>query len=410
MENKKTVLYDDHVALGAKMVDFAGYMMPIQYPAGIITEHLSTRKHAGLFDVSHMGRFEFTGKDTLAFLQHTLTNNAAALEFGTSQYTIISDDNGFAIDDAYLYRFYEDRYLLVVNAASKEKDWKHLQSHIDRFSDVQMSDITDELAMISLQGPASKQILNNLITEGSLPEPMRNRLSIVQIKDCEILLGRTGYTGEPICFELFIKPKDTGKIWKMLIENNAHPVGLGARDTLRLEAALPLYGREFGLDPQGKQIPIFACPLARFAVSFSELKGDFIGKEALNAQFVELKKIRNGNFSSFNVLPRKIIPIALMDKGIARAGDKIFIGDKYIGHITSGTMVPYWETEGSGLHMELSNNHSTRAIGLALIDSDIHEGRKVQIEVRGKRIDAVVVSKHLNGKIPPYAYPVIYRK
>ena len=168
----KTVLYDCHLSLGAKMVGFGGWDMPIQYKSGIVQEHLATRGHAGLFDVSHMGRFIIRGKNALPFLQHLLSNNAVGLEEGESQYTLIPNENGGAIDDAYLYHFFENEYLLVVNASNRLKDWEHLQAHRSSFGDVELQDRTQELAMLSLQGPKTKDILLNILDSGTLsPNP-----------------------------------------------------------------------------------------------------------------------------------------------------------------------------------------------------------------------------------------------
>ena len=162
----KTVFYEKHVSLGAKMVEFGGWDMPVQYETGIVQEHLNTRKQAGLFDVSHMGRFIVGGPDALDFLQHVLTNNAAALEIEESQYTMIQDKSGGAIDDAYLYRFMEDEYLLVVNASNREKDWQHLAGFKEKFDRVQLEDRTRQLCMLSLQGPKSKEILSGVHDAG----------------------------------------------------------------------------------------------------------------------------------------------------------------------------------------------------------------------------------------------------
>ena len=159
----KTVFYEKHVSLGAKMVEFGGWDMPIQYETGIVQEHLNTRKQAGLFDVSHMGRFIVGGPDALDYLQHVLSNNAAALEIEESQYTMIQDSSGGAIDDAYLYRFMAEEYLLVVNASNREKDWQHLTGFKERFSRVRIEDRTRELCMLSLQGPRSKEILGGIM-------------------------------------------------------------------------------------------------------------------------------------------------------------------------------------------------------------------------------------------------------
>jgi aminomethyltransferase len=406
----RTMFYDKHVSLGAKMVEFGGWDMPVQYETGIVAEHLSTRKQAGLFDVSHMGRFIVGGPAALDFLQHVLTNNAAALEIEESQYTMIQDKNGGAIDDAYLYRFLEEEYLLVVNASNREKDWQHLLGFKEKFGRIQIEDRTRELCMLSLQGPKSKEILSGIMDAGHLPEPLRNSLSTVQISGSRVLVARTGYTGEPICFELFADRQNVLMIWDLLVQKGAVPVGLGARDTLRLEAGLPLYGHELGLDPAGSSIPIFACNLARFAVSFSPLKGEFFGKRALSRQFEAFKKIVDRDYDLITDLPRLIQPIELQDKGIARAGAPVSMGGKPVGFVTSGTMVPYWQSEGRGLATAQSDDRQMRAIGLALVDSNLVEGDEIEIEIRGKNIRAVVVPYLLRSEAPPYCWPIRYEQ
>jgi glycine cleavage system T protein len=405
----RTVFFDKHEKLGAKIVEFGGWEMPIQYSGGIVQEHLATRKGAGLFDVSHMGRFIFRGKGALAFLQHALTNNAAALLPGEAQYTIIPNAEGGAVDDSYLYRFFEDEFLLVVNASNRIKDWDHFQSILPEFPDVELIDRTMDLAMLSLQGPLSKDILLELIDSGSLPEPMRNCLSQVTIGGADILIARTGYTGEPVCFELFIKRDDALMIWDLLIEKGATPIALGARDTLRLEAGLPLYGHEFGIDQTGREIPIFAAGLANVAVSFSPLKGDFIGKAELKKQWEARKLIRKeGDFSRLEDLPRMIMPVAIAGRGIARAGDKVFIGEKEVGYMTSGTMVPKWKWVGEGLESRLIDEKEMRAIGLALLENNLRKGDRIEVELRGKRTEGVIVPYHMRGEAPPYARPIQY--
>ncbi len=328
----KTPLYSIHINLGAKMIDFGGWSMPLYYREGITAEHLATRKRAGLFDIAHMGRFRVYGKDSLAFLQHALTGNAASLEVGESQYTIISDGDGIALDDAYLYRFYHDQYLLVVNASNRNKDKKHLLDVSGRFKDIKIDDITDSMSMLSLQGPGSRELLLSLISSGSLPEPLRNKLSIMNIGDIKILAARTGYTGEPIGFELFTDSKSVTGLWTLLLDRGASPVGLGARDTLRLEAGLPLYGHELGMDSRGNKIPVFASLQSRLAVSFSSLKGDFIGRDAVNTQFEALKKILDKDFTQINGLPEMIMQLELLEKGIARPDDKVYFGDRQAGY------------------------------------------------------------------------------
>jgi aminomethyltransferase len=345
----KTALNAHHVKLGANMVEFAGWEMPLHYETGIVQEHLATRKDAGLFDISHMGRFIIRGRDALAFLQFVLTNNAAALEEEESLYTMIPNEKGGVIDDAYLYRFVPDEYLLVVNASNREKDLAHLEAMRKKFDEVELIDRTKELAMLSLQGPNAKALMLDLISEGHLPEPMRNYLSTAQINGSQVLIARTGYTGEPICFELFIKREDVGMIWDTLLGKGVRPIGLGARDTLRLEAVLPLYGHELGLDPEGQDIPAYANMLARFSVSLSPLKGEFIGRPALTKQYEAYKRIVDRDYTLITDLPRIIQPIALIDKGVARAEANVFRSDRHVGYVTSGTMVPLWQSEGVGL-------------------------------------------------------------
>ncbi len=404
MENlNKTVLHDRHVELGAQMVGFGGWDMPIQYSQGILQEHLATRRHAGLFDVSHMGRFRFRGTNALAYLQHVLSNNAAGLEECESQYTLIPNPNGGAIDDAYLYRFYADEYLLVVNAANSSKDWDHFQAQLADFNDVTLEDITNDFSMLSLQGPDSKDILLKLLDSAELPDPMRNCLGFGSIQGKQVMIARTGYTGEPLCFELFMASADTRAVWDGLLEHGAHPIGLGARDTLRLEASLPLYGHELGLDPEDQEIPVYASPLSRFAVSLSPLKKQFIGREALQKQFDALKRIIGQDFSRINDLPRRIMPVALKKKGVARAGFKVFQDDRHVGYITSGTMVPRWEIEGQGIFSKLTQNHELRGICLALVDSSLMEGDEIQVQIRNKQTSAVIVPFHMRSEAPPYA-------
>jgi aminomethyltransferase len=343
----RTIFFEKHQDLSANLVEFGGWEMPIQYPAGIIKEHMACRQNAGIFDVSHMGRLYFKGRDTLSFLQHVLTNNAAALNLLESQYTLIQNEAGGAIDDAYLYRFKADVYLLVVNASNREKDLAHFRDHLKNFPSVTMTDRTFETAMISLQGPGSKFIIQDVITGGSLPEPARNNLSNVYIKETKVDLARTGYTGEPLGFELFVENSQALEIWDLLIENGAKPIGLGARDTLRLEAGLPLYGHELGMDHEGYEIPLFASKLSKFAVSFSDLKGEFIGKQALLAQHQAFKAIVNRQFDKITALPRMVMSVAITGKGIAREGYRVFKNDCHVGYITSGTMVPFQEASGS---------------------------------------------------------------
>jgi aminomethyltransferase len=409
---KRTALYDQHRALGAKLVDFTGWEMPLQYTAGIIEEHLATRKEAGLFDVSHMGRFLFSGKGALPFLQHLLTNNAEALDGqeAGAQYTLIPNETGGAVDDAYLYRFEEDDYLLVVNASNLQEDWDHLHSFLNRFEALTMQDHTHDIAMLALQGPGSRQILDRVVQAGRLPEPVRNAVSRVRIAGEGVRIARTGYTGEPICFELFVRAEAAPPLWNLLLEKGAAPVGLGARDTLRLEAALPLYGHELGRDQEGEEIPILACPLTRFAVSFSPLKGAFLGREALTRQFGALSGILSRDYAHLAELPRMIKPLAVTGRGIARPGAKIYRGEALVGYVTSGTMVPYWVFKEQGLFSHQSHERGLRSICLGYLDSHIQEDETVSIDIRGKKVGALVVPFHLRSDAPPYARPILAKE
>jgi aminomethyltransferase len=223
-----------------------------------------------------------------------------------------------------------------------------------------------------------------------------------------VKLARTGYTGEPVCFELFANRDDGPMLWDLILAKGATPVGLGARDTLRLEAVLPLYGHEFGEDPDGKEIPIFACPLAKFAVSFSPLKGEFLGRAELVRQQEAFKRIVSRDYSLIRDLPRVSKPIAMAGRGIAREGAKVFKGDKHVGYVTSGTMVPMWAVKGEGLRSVQTDEQRLRSICLGYIDSDIIEDDKVTVEIRGKAVDGVVVPYHMRGDAPPYARPIIF--
>ncbi|AKL96437.1 aminomethyltransferase GcvT [Clostridium aceticum] len=404
---KRTVLFHEHLRLKANMVDFGGWEMPVNYPAGISEEHLYTRQKAGIFDISHMARFVITGKEAVKFLQYVLTSNVLALDLNQAQYTIIPNENGGALDDAYLYRFYEEEYLLVVNAANAEKDWAHLTEVIKDF-DAQITNQSDVLAMIAIQGPDSKNILAKLSGDAYLTEPVKNALNIVALDGKEVRVAKTGYTGEPIGFELFVKSEEAVAIWNLLIEKGAAPAGLGARDTLRMEAGYPLYGHELGLDIDGKEIPIYSVPLAKFAVSFSEAKGEYIGKKALLKQFEALQRIIKRDFSDNSHLPRMIKSIALLGKGIARNGCKVYKDGVEVGFVTSGTMAPYFKTEGQGLDTVIKEEKGMRSIGLALVNSDVLVNDEVEVEIRGKKAKAAIAPYHLRGDAPPFARPILY--
>ena len=412
---KRTPLHEEHVNLGAKMVEFGGWEMPLNYTSGILAEHLATRKFGGLFDVSHMGRFRIGGQDALPFMQYVLTNNAAALEPGQSQYTIIPNENGGAVDDSYLYRMDEEEYLLVVNAANIEKDWIWLQQYTQEFPRLNLEDQTTTIAMLSLQGPRAKAILGEIVGDiRRLPEPVRNRLVIIEIFGAKVPIARTGYTGEPIGFELFPPADIAMLLYKKLLESGREagvvPAGLGARDTLRLEAGLPLYGHELGNNVEENDIPIFALPTARIAMSFSKIKGRFIGRQALMKQFQEIKlrEERLLNIPKERLLvPKTIMPISISGVGIARPGCLIYVDGNPVGNVTSGTMVPYWKSEGTGVKAKPGNESDMRAICLAYLDASLEEGQKTNVVIRDRMAEAIIVERHLGSEAAPYARPLL---
>ena len=409
---KRTVLYQAHLDAGATMVDFGGWDMPIQYPDGIVAEHLYCRRHCGIFDVSHMGRIDVEGRDMVAFLQHVLSSNVLALDLNQAQYCIIPDVNGYAIDDAYLYRFEEGRYFLVVNAGNIEKDWAHLTAEAKNF-DVRLTNVSAEYAAIAVQGPESKKILMTLAGGRQLTtENVKNALNTLTMEGRPVRIAKTGYTGEPIGYELYCRSEDARYFWDRLIELGARPTGLGARDTTRMEASLPLYGHEMGECEMGGEIPVYAVPLAKFAVSFAPEKGDFIGREPLRKQFEAFKKIMNRDYSAIKDLPYRIQPIYLEGRGVLRKGFPIYCRDAWaegrqVGYVTSGTMIPYYKTKGEGLDTVFTDETGKRSIGLAYMDSRICQDFDIEIDIRGKRQPAKVVGYHIRQDAAPYVRPIL---
>ena len=389
-ELKRTPLYDSHVAAGATLVDFGGWEMPIQYPAGIVTEHLYDRKHCGIFDVSHMGRLIVEGPDRVAFLQKVLTSNVAALVPGRAQYCMIPTETGGVVDDAYLYMFEEDRYLLIVNASNTDKDLAHFAKYLPEY-DCTVTNITDTYSSIAVQGPDAEAVLKVLSGGAEITGPKKNDLNELDMEGHTVRVSKTGYTGDPVGWELFIDAKDVTWLWNRLIELGAKPTGLGARDTLRLEAGLPLYGHEMGADHAGNEMPVFAVSLARFAVSFKEEKGDFVAKELLQ------KQKEQGT-------PKKVVPVALVDRGVMRSGMDVYQNGVHVGWVTSGTMVPYYHFDEKG---NILDSTGKRSIGFAYIDSTIVLGDTVEIDVRGKRLKAKLVKEHMDQKNPPYGRAIV---
>ncbi len=305
----------------------------------------------------------------------------------------------------------------MVNAANTEKDWVWLHKYKQKFPRLIFEDHTTRIAMLSLQGPKTKAVLE-VILGGikKLSEPVRNRLTITEIFGTKVPIVRTGYTGEPIGFELFPLANIAAHLWKELLEigkkEGIAPVGLGARDTLRLEAGLPLYGHELGLDIEGREIPVFALSTARFAVSFGKIRGEFVGREILMKQCQEIKLRQEDQLNIPNqrlLVPKVIMSMAVSGGGIARPGCQVYVNEKLVGTVTSGTMVPYWEMEGIGLKSNPGNKSSRRAICLAYLDADLKEGQRTKIVIRDKVTSGVIVNKHIAKKAAPYARPLLIR-
>lgn len=358
MEAKKTPLYQVHIDSGAKMVEFGGWLMPVQY-SGIVEEHNVVREKVGLFDVSHMGEFMVKGKDALAFLQKVVTNDLAKMAAGQVQYSPMCYENGGTVDDLLIYKYADDNYMLVVNAGNIEKDWQWLNKYSEGFA-VELTDVSSEIGLLALQGPLAEKILSGL-TDVDLKElPYYRFLPKAIVDGCEVVLSRTGYTGED-GFEIYCKAQDSKKLWQAILQagkaDGILPAGLGSRDTLRFEASLPLYGHE---------LSVAITPVEAGIGMFVKIdKGDFIGYEQLSKQKAEGTK-------------RKVVGFEMTDRGIARADYKVFADGKEIGHVTSGSPAP---TLGKNL-------------GLALVDKEYaNVGQKIAIEIRGKLVNAEVIKK-----------------
>ena len=354
----KTPLYDCHLVSGGTIVPFAGYMLPVQYPTGIITEHNAVRTAAGLFDVSHMGEIVFSGKDALKNLNFILTNDFTSMVDGQVRYSVMCNEHGGCVDDLIVYRLDEETYWVVVNASNRHKDFEWMKAHAS--GDVYVEDISDSVAQLALQGPLAKEILLRLVSEDNLPAKYYYFHKEVIIDGMKCLISQTGYTGEA-GYEIYLSNDDAPKMWNLLLATGKDlgliPCGLGSRDTLRLEAAMPLYGHEMD-----DEISPLEAGL-NFGVKMK--KEDFIGKKALEERG-EPKIKRVG--------------LKITGRGIAREHQDVYIidsviGDKLIGHTTSGTHAPYLKYP----------------IAMAYVDKNIEEGAQVEIDVRGRRVTAEVV-------------------
>ncbi|PRO66693.1 glycine cleavage system aminomethyltransferase GcvT [Alkalicoccus urumqiensis] len=350
---KKTPLYPEYEKYQAKTIDFGGWDLPVQFTS-IKEEHHHVRSEAGVFDVSHMGEVRVTGPDTTAFLQKMLTNDLEKASFGQCQYTAMCYEDGGTVDDLVLFRFSETEVLLVVNAANIEKDIQWLEKHALGM-DIIITDESEDTALLALQGPAAEPLLQKL-TSADLSEIGFFRFqNEVDIQGRAVLLSRTGYTGED-GFEIYCRASDARAVWQALIEKGARPIGLGARDTLRFEARLALYGQELSKDITPVEAGI------GFVVKPD--KGvPFLGEDVLR------KQKENGP-------SRKLTGIEMVDKGIPRTGYTVSADGKEIGFVTTGTQSP-----------TLGKN-----IGLCLVDASYTSpGTEVEVQVRKKTLRAVTV-------------------
>lgn len=353
---KKTPLFDLYEKYGGKIVDFHGWAMPVQF-SKIQEEHEAVRTRAGLFDVSHMGEVTVKGEDALAFLQYLVTNDVSKLKPGKAQYTAMCYENGGTVDDLIIYQKGENDYLLVINSANSDSDYEWIASH--KKGNVETENVSDQFAQLAIQGPKAEKILQTL-TDTDLGEiKFFNFKDGVDLGGVSALVSRTGYTGED-GFEMYCATVDAPKLWETVMEAGKDeglvPCGLGARDTLRFEAKLPLYGQELSPDITPVEAGI------GFAVKVDK-EADFIGKTVLKKQKEE-------------GAPRKLVGIEMLDKGIPRTGYAVFSGEKKIGEVTTGTQSP-----------TLKKN-----VGLALVNSEYKElGTEVEVQIRKKRLMAKVV-------------------
>jgi aminomethyltransferase len=322
-ELRRTPLYDAHVALGGKMVPFAGYSLPVHFSTGIRDEHRAVRRAAGLFDVSHMGQVEVSGRDALAFVQHLTVNDAGTLEVGQAQYSLMCRETGGVIDDLLVYRLDGSRYLLVVNGARRTADMEWIRVRQSVF-DVSAADRADEHALVALQGPRAEAILAR-VAGRELTGLLPNRHANGSVDGVQALVSRTGYTGED-GFEVRTRAADAATVWATLLDAGSAagltPAGLGARDTLRLEVGYPLYGAD--LDEE--HTPLEAG--LGWAVKIE--KGGFVGRDALLGQ-------RHGGVA------RRLRGIRLEERGFPRPGYPVVAGGREVAEVTSGTVSPELE-------------------------------------------------------------------
>jgi aminomethyltransferase len=355
---KQTPLYETHIHSGGKIVEFGGWLLPVQY-SGIIAEHRAVREKAGLFDVSHMGEVMVEGPGALDYLQRVVTNDVSRLADAQVQYTPMCYADGGTVDDLLIYRYGSGKYMLVINAANIDKDYEWLRQNAAGFH-VSVVNKSDDIAQIALQGPLAQTILSRITAAPLSSIGYYWFLPEAEVAGKQVMISRTGYTGED-GFEIYCRPEDASALWDALIRageaDGLLPAGLGCRDTLRFEACLPLYGHE--LSPQ-------ISPLEAGLGRFVKLdKSDFIGKEALVRQQQE-------------GLKRKMAGFILTDRGVARADYPVMAEGRCIGKVTSGSYAP-----------SLDKN-----LGMALVESGYAAGGQgFTIEIRGKQVAAEVIAR-----------------
>jgi aminomethyltransferase len=355
---RRTPFHDIHARLGAKLVPFAGYEMPVQYPTGITAEHRAVRERAGLFDVSHMGEFVVRGSRAVDFVNHVTTNNVAVLAVGQVHYSTILNERGTIEDDCLVYRF-ADRLMMVVNASNREKDLAHVSRYAGRF-DCTIEDVSDEIALLALQGPQAAAILQRL-TDTDLSTIKYYHFAEGRVAGVpEVVISRTGYTGED-GFELYFDASQNGgrapaQIWDALtVEGGAMPAGLGCRDSLRLEMGMALYGND---------IDDTVTPLEANLQWLVKLpKGDFVGRDAL------VKQKEGG-------VPRKLVGFTMAERAFPRHGYPVYYEGAPSGVVCSGTVSP-------SLNIPIGTCY--------LPTAGAKEGTAFEIEIRGKRTPATVV-------------------
>lgn len=351
---RKTPLYDIHVEEGGKIVPFAGYLLPVQYGTGVIKEHMAVRQACGLFDVSHMGEILFTGPTALASLNHLITNDYSTMPLYKVRYGVMCNESGGTIDDLVVYKFGEACYLVVVNASNREKDYAHMCANL--LPGTTAEDISDGVAQLALQGPKAPAILQKLLPEDQIPKGYYTAIPNVEIGGMRCMLSRTGYTGE-LGYEIYTAAENGVALWKLLREAGEEygliPAGLGARDTLRLEAAMPLYGHEMD-----ETITPLEAGLD-FGVKLG--KEEFIGRDAL---------IAAGK-------PRRVrVGLEVVGRGIVREHQDLYLGAEKIGHSTSGTHCPYLG----------------KAVAMGLVDAaHAQAGTELEADVRGRRVAVKIV-------------------